>query len=196
MKLHWVATIVKSDIVKVPILAVHHDSQWGQAEIYLKDVSWQRQMSLIYLFKILHSGIALGETYLISQWTLEGYGMRVDKHVFFSTEIQFIFFKENVLLQKFQKLYEASFLKVKWILTNQLVWQFRVPSKQEHQLFHRLFCWRNSAPSNREMWDSRCEAPSPWIIHSAAFILRLSISDCPIRPSCTEILTHALWQEG
>jgi len=62
-----VATIVKSDIVKVPILAVHHVSQWGQAEIYLKDVSWQRQMGLIYLFKILHSGIALGETYLISQ---------------------------------------------------------------------------------------------------------------------------------
>lgn len=78
------ATItVKLDIVKVPIVAGHHDSQWGQAEIYLKDVSWQRQIGLIYLFKTLLFGIAIGETYLISQWTLEGYGMRVDKHAFF-----------------------------------------------------------------------------------------------------------------
>lgn len=49
---------------------VHSDSQRGQAEIYLKDISWQRQMCLIYLFKTLLSGMALGDIYLISQWTL------------------------------------------------------------------------------------------------------------------------------
>lgn len=83
-------TIVKSDIMKVPILAGHHDSQWGQTEIYVKDVSWQRQMGLIYSFKMLLSGIALGDTYLISQWTLEGYGIRVNKHDIFSQKFGFI----------------------------------------------------------------------------------------------------------
>lgn len=56
--------------MEIPIAAVHSGSQWGQAEIYLKDISWQRQMGLIYLFKTLLSGMALGDIYLISQWTL------------------------------------------------------------------------------------------------------------------------------
>lgn len=44
------------------IAAVHSDSQQGQTEIYLKDISWQRQMGLSYLFKTLLSGIALEDT--------------------------------------------------------------------------------------------------------------------------------------
>lgn len=88
--------------MKVPILAVHHDSQWGQAEIYLKDVSRQRQMGLIYLFKMLLSGIALGETYLISQWILEGNGIRVDKREFFFTEIQFYSLRKMCCCRNFR----------------------------------------------------------------------------------------------
>lgn len=56
--------------MKITILAVHHDSQWEQAEIYLKYTSWQRQMGLIYLFKTFISRMALEDRYLISQWTL------------------------------------------------------------------------------------------------------------------------------
>lgn len=56
--------------MEIPIAAAHSDSQWGQADVYLKDISWQRQMCLIYLFKTLLSGTALGDTNLISQWTL------------------------------------------------------------------------------------------------------------------------------
>lgn len=48
--------------MEIRIAAVHSDSQQGHAEIYLKDISWQRQMSLSYLFKTLLPGMASGDT--------------------------------------------------------------------------------------------------------------------------------------
>ena len=65
-----VRAIVEQDVMEISIAAVHSDSQWEQAEIYLKGISWKRQMGLVYLFEALLSGMALGDTYLISQWTL------------------------------------------------------------------------------------------------------------------------------
>lgn len=53
---------MEQDVREIRIAAVHSDSQQGQAEIYLKDISWQRQIGLSYLFKTLLSGMALGDT--------------------------------------------------------------------------------------------------------------------------------------
>lgn len=65
-----VRTRVEQDVMEISIAAVHSDSKWEQEEIYLKGISWQRQTGLVYLFETLLSGMALGDTYLISQWTL------------------------------------------------------------------------------------------------------------------------------
>lgn len=90
--------------MEIPIAAVHSGSQWGQTEIYLKDISWQRQMGLIYLFKTLLSGMALGDTYLISQWTLSRMWEGSWWTFVFHRNSGYTLQKENALLQKFQKL--------------------------------------------------------------------------------------------
>ena len=162
----------------MPIAALRSDSQWGQAELHLKDIFWQRQMDLIYLFKTWLSRMALGDTYLISQWTLSRMWEGSWWTFVFHGNSGYILQKENTLLQKFQNLYVGSFQKSKSVLPNYLVWEYRDPLEQ-HKLFHRLLCWRSWVPSHREhlrqwRWSAALIDNEFCSISSQAIYIRLS----------------------